>query len=508
MGGTTGSFDCVGKNESGLPSSTGARRIASQVVAVWVVQVILLVAQLVYTAGVSRQVSPSGFGQYATALAIIAVASMFANAGLSNATARRGDDNVLADRRTVTVGLIAGTVVTTATLVTVPLWARLWSDPDAAAAIRLASLSLLLGPAGAILLGVLRRQGRLGAYNAVQFGANLAAMLVGWLVVHRYQTGWALAVLPVVSNGSLFVGGAVVLRSRVLPTWKLHGVKSDVQFGLKSMGLWGIAVVGNTVPLWALGRFSGSYVLGQWNRAQVVGRLPFEVGTRGLLTVIFPRLRGGRSGDPDTARMWSTMLAASALVVFPVGSIVLPATPAAVTLLMGDQWTTAAQMVPYLCVGGMGLVLSLILAGALEASGLFRIALGGELAWLVTMLLGALATAVTSSWLGIAVAVAIAPIAGHSFQCFAGIRADLLNARMLALWYTRAVLFGGVFGAACLAFVSSVSAPQLQLLAAAATLAVAATLLLVGARWWGSLRELLALLRMDEAATDKATPLA
>lgn len=478
-------------NEPEEPASARARRVASQVVGVWVVQLALLVGQLGYTAFVSRQVSPGGFGHYATALAVITVASMFANSGLSNAAARRGDQSVLADRRTVTVGMIAGATVTVATLVTVPLWVRLWSDPAAAAAIRLASLSLVLGPAGAILLGVLRRQARLSAFNAVQFGANIVAMAASLILVHQYRTGWALAMLPVLSNLLLFVGGAVVLRKRALPTRSLRGVQGDVKYGMKSMGLWGIAVVGNFVPLWALGRFSGSSVLGQWNRAQVVGRLPFEVGARGVLTVIFPRLRDGRMDDEGTADTWSMMLATAALVVFPVGLIVLPATPAAVTVLMGAQWTTAAEMVPYLCLGGMWLVLSLILAGALEASGLFRLALVGDLAWLTVVLSGALASAVSGSWTGVALSAVLAPAVGHGFQCLAGTLGGVLNARLIGAWYGRALIIGGVLGGTSQLLVSRVSSPGSQMLASAAVLVMAAAILALGSRRWRPLRVLL-----------------
>lgn len=485
-------------------TAPGASRVARQVVAVWGVQLVLLFAQLGYTAIVSRRVDSVAFGQYATALAVVAAVSMFANAGLSNAATRRDDESVAADRRTLTIGLLTGFATAMAVVVTVPIWTRIWNDPSSGSAIAIMAASLTLGPAGAILAGALRRQGRIGSYNLVQLTASVLAMLVNLAVVLHYQSAWALALLPVLTSVFVFAGGSVALGRRALPTTQLSGVRQDVQFGVKSMSLWAVAVVGNFAPVWALRRFCGSAVLGQWNRAQVVGRLPFETGVRGLLTVIFPKLRGARRHDVDTSRTWSSMVAVSALLVLPIGFAVLPATPAAIRVLLGAQWTVAAQMVPYVAVGGIGLVLNLIVANALEASAFFRLEGLANAGWLAVNFMGVVATAISGSWLGVAVAIAIAPVVANTTQLWLCARNGLIFPKVVAAWYAVALGCATIAGGVSWLLIQSVATPVAQLSAAMAVVFVTGGLLLLGSRRHRPVRRLLELLKGEDAAPEPA----
>ncbi len=467
---------------NGQPGGEGtSARIGRQVVSVWGVQVAQLCLQVGYTALVSRHANAASFGQYAAALAVAATFSLLANAGLSNAAARRSDESVEADRRTLTVGLVTGVGTAALLLVTTPLWTRLWADPSATSAIAVVSLALALGPAGAILLGILRRQGRIGTYNAVQLGATATALLINVPLVLHFGTGWSLALLPGLTNCLVLIAGAAATGRRAIPTRRLKGVGADVSFGIKSMGLWGLAVIGNLAPLVALGRFCGTAVLGEWNRAQVVGRLPFETGARGLLTVLFPRLAGGMRYDPYTRRSWSLLTSGTALIVIPLGSVLLPAAPAAVRILLGPQWTTSAAMVPFVAVGGIGLVLTLVVSNALEASAFFRLAAIADVVWLGVTLIGALGTAATQDWRGVALGVALAPLVCHGVQLTLCARSGLLVMGLVSRSYGIAALLGLFLGGLSWAGVHQVADPVGQV-AVSLTL-LTCTVLIVGIAW-------------------------
>lgn len=418
-----------------LPGTLPRSRVRRQIASVWVVQGVLIGAQVGYMSVTSRVIDQTGFGSYAIALAVITIAGLAANPGLSNAVSRRSRSSPMDDRRLVNVGLLTGFTAAGLVFLSAEPLAAVMQDSAAETTIRVAAGSLALYPTGAISLGILRRDGRIRAFNTIQLLASVPAMLIGCVIVWSTGQPWALATPAVLTTTLQTVLGVTVVGTRMAPMVTVNLPWSDLGFGIRSTGIFSIGMIVATIPTWILARACGTATVGSWNRASAVSRFPPETAARSVLSVLYPGFSLGQEHDSATARNWSALMSALGLAALVVGAIVLPAIDGLLALLLGPGWTTAAEMAPFLWVSGIGLLLTIVLGGALESAGKFKILLCGELIGFFALLPGAFVTLATATWLPLAISVALAPFAGHGVQLLLGSRIGMIHGWRVAGWY-------------------------------------------------------------------------
>lgn len=457
----------------------GGPRLVRQVSSVWAVQLFQLVTQLVYGIVSARAIAPAGFGAYATALSMAGLGTLLANAGVSNATARRQTEDVAGDRALASVSVLLSALAATLIVVLSAPWASLWSDPSAVTPTQALSLAVLFSPMGAVSSSIMRRQGRIATYNLVQLSATVCAILTGLWAVVRWQTPVSLTVLPVVMAGVSALLGIAVVGRRAVPSMSIRGVREDLLFSGKSLSVWAVAYTSTMIPLWSLSRFCGAATLGSWNRATVFGRMPFELSARSLMTVVFPTFRYAATNKARDRDALTLLMTRVAWLLVPPTVAILPAAGALVQVILGPGWQTTAEMIVFALVSGLGFALMLVLGGSLEAANEFRGILIAELSALLVVAVGALSTAYTGGWTPVAVAVAGGPWIAHLIQVVGARDRQLLNTRTLGSNYLRAALTGGAASLVCYLAVNSIPQTLIQAVIGLGV-SVATALLIVG----------------------------
>ncbi len=455
--------------------------LSRQIGTVWGVQVVAAAAQLVYAALTSRLLDASAFGSYAAALAAASAVAIMINSGLGAAAARRQEDGEQGDRALVTMAWGVGALAALGLFVLADPVARLWQQPATASLLRIMAVALLVWPFTAVTAGILRRQGRIAAFNWVTLGAVLVALAISAALVMLTRSAWSLTVAQVGNAVLTALGFALALGRRARPgRMDLRG--PDALYALKYTVLATGAVINNVVPLWAVSRFCGADTLGNWNRAQALGRTPIDGLIRAGITVVFPHFRFDRPKDARTVQLWTTLNASVAWFVVPVGVVLTPAMGPALLFLFGDTWQTAAQIIGYLWIGGVLLILSSVLATALESAGAMRIAGWGRLTSVVIIVSAAAVTAASGSWLPVAVGMAVSQAAVQVVQVVLAAAAGYLRAGFLAGWYCAALIVGLLLAGAVAGFAALAVpvVPVALLLAAAYTAGALAARRVIG----------------------------
>lgn len=439
--------------------SRAARRTGFQVGGVWSVQVVGMVLQLAYTATVSRLVAPEGFGAYGVALATLAPLSILAGLGLGNAAARRVADDAEGDRAVVGAAVLSGGFWSLVVFLLAGPLADLWGNPQAMSIIRAMCITVLFGPYSGVLAGLLRRQGRIGLFNAVALGATVLGMTSGALAVWWLRNPLSLTVMPVVT--ALFTAGAsaAALRSRAWPGWTLGRARPEIVFGSKSMGLSLMAAVSYAFPMWAMSRTLGASTFGSWNRAVVVGSIPLESLNRSVVTVVYPKFR---EHSEEERGMWSDMLAASAWLLVVPAAVAVPLMPAVVRLLIGPEWQLAGEMAQWLWVAAAITVPVTLLAMALESSNHFRAIWLGQAVLGVTSLVAAVAVWLTGSWIVVAAAFLVGAAAAHALQMAGAARLGLLDSPRVLRTYGLCLIAAALMWVAGGLIARLVASPSLQ----------------------------------------------
>ena len=284
------------------------------VAAVWGVQVMGMLLQLVY-AGVTARTFPAAvFGAYAAAMSTIAIAALFAVSGATKASARSLDEDPHQGRALISASLLIATALMLVVMLLAGPIAMLWGVPQSASMIRWLAFTLPVSAYAGVLLGVLRRRRRITAYNLVTATATVTGIVVGVMAV---QSGAAvsLVVMPITVQVVSLVLGVALLQGQAMPALRVSGARREVVFSLRSSTNSALTYVATTVPLVVLARSVGPSALGSWNRATSLTQVPVESATSAWTTIFFSVMRGEREGSRQRNLLWSDMVVASAFVV-------------------------------------------------------------------------------------------------------------------------------------------------------------------------------------------------
>ncbi len=420
-------------------------RVARQASGLLLVQVVLLVTQLGYTAVTSRLFGPAEFGAYAAASATVALGTLLAVNGFAKSTARRPDDSPSADRQILGLAVIAATFLAVLIAVSAPLLAAIWGNSGAILLIRVMSISIVAGAYAGVLSGVVRRMDGMRTLTVASLTAGLLGIAVGTSAAVLLRQPWTLTVLPVATPIFLGILLALRLSARRCPAIPRAAVLPDLRFVINSSGTSLTSYATFTIPLWVLNRVTGPNVLGAWNRAVALTQVPVESAVRAWSTAAFPHFRR-TDGSPDPRAAWTELLAGGLWLVLPVALGLSPAVHAFVILLLGDQWALAAQMAVWLWLAASVTAITTLLTTATEAAGVFKVLWWGQASSLSAMIVATVGLVVTAEWRWLAAGTLTAACLSLLATVRAAQRQGLVG-EAAARWLGLALLTGVVVGA-------------------------------------------------------------
>ncbi len=331
--------------------------------------VLRLGVQLAMLPILARLVGPAEYGLVALAVPFVLFCNMLADAGLSQALARRQDAS---PRLESTVFWLAGglglALGLLASLAAWPLGALL-GQPRLP--LLIVALSPILAMSGftAAANGRVIREGRFGVFaggdvlsTAASAGVAVWAAMSGW-------GAWSLVAqqLTLWSVKFLWVNGAA--RPHVAAGFRPSEARELVSFGLHSVGSNLADFTARNVGNLIVGGVLGATALGYFAMAYQIVRIPDLVISGPLYLYIFTAMaktahRGQSAGELAVSAF---RLAATALAPVFVG-LALIAGPA-VSLVLGDKWRPAAPVLAELSAAGFGFSICLVAGAILMALG-------------------------------------------------------------------------------------------------------------------------------------------
>jgi O-antigen/teichoic acid export membrane protein len=404
------------------------------------------VIQLTYTAYTARTVLSDAYGAQATALAVLQVLTLFANAGLTSCLLR---SETLTRRLLRSAWRISATTGALSCLVvqaTAPLCASLWHLPLMEPLLRILGLQFLVLPSAAVATAALRRCGRSRAAVAADLGGQLIGQGTGVLLL---ASGWnpygLAAAFPAMSTGTLLIGIWKLDRAGLVEGPRVRA-RSVIGISGAFTGYGLIQTAALNSPLWLIARMLGPGAAGQFSRAALTVAIPLNLICQSLHHAVTPALaRAHGQGLPLGARSRDFLTAASALAFIPFG-IAAGVGPAALSLLLGPGWETACALVPLLALHAALYFLCSISYAIDEVRREFR----ALLMYQTTVALIVMTAVGTTTWAHrlalVPAAMALGPAVGHTLQLARWRRTGLIEtAPMLRVHLTHAAIGGSLF---------------------------------------------------------------
>lgn len=309
--------------------------------------------QIVMAAVLARLLTPAAFGLVALANLSLRFVTYFAKAGIAPAVIQKRDLDAVDIRAAFTssvgLGLLFGSLVWAGS----PLAAAIFRDAGLVPVLRWMSLAVPLAALGAVADALLYRQLRLRAL-AVR---RISSYLVGYLVVGLplAVAGAGVYALVAAVLAQIGVGAALayaVVRHPVTPSFDRQAHRAIFGFGSRVSVISFFEFIGDELDTMAVGRFTGTSAVGVYNRAYLIVRLPLEHATTSLSSVLFPAFSATQDDVPKLSRGYLAAVSAAAGVVLPLVAGIGVAAPEVVLVLLGDQWTAAIPVVPWIAAAG------------------------------------------------------------------------------------------------------------------------------------------------------------
>ena len=309
--------------------------------------------QLVSTVVLARLLAPADFGLIAMVTAIVGVADLVREFGLSGAIVRlkQIDDATWAALYRFSFLLGLGTMAITAAVS--PLVAALYGEP------RLVGLTLALAPIVLLnsiampLQARLQRELRFGAI-AMSDALSMAVGVAGAVIAAFLGAGvWSLVLLTGLSSVYRLVAMVVAVRPSARAATPFRDILSVLSTGGSIFGVQLLNYAARNLDNVFIGRTLGPSALGVYSRAYALLMLPISQLNGPIARVGLPVL----SRLQDDAVAYRRYLRTSMLVIgyatIPTFAVAAAVAEPLVAVLLGPQWDDAAPIFALLTIAGV-----------------------------------------------------------------------------------------------------------------------------------------------------------
>lgn len=331
-----------------------------------------LIVMAVGTVVLARLLTPTDFGVFATAIAIVAVAGAVIDFGLPEFLIQRREF----DRATVSsaTGLTLALVLAVGTV----FGAALVLLPDAVLppamrpVLALLVIALLARPLVMPVETALRREVRFGLMSIVSV-LKISTQTAVAIVLAAAGFGAVALAAGVLAETVLAALVLVIAAGRDRLAWpSLRGWHVLCGFGLRYTAITLLTRVGEVLVALIISRMLGFGLFGQFDRARMVVRLFDRAVLDGIEPVVLPALSHLLREGSDPAHLYLTKVRYLAALCWPVFAVIALFAQPLVAVLLGAQWSAAVPAVQILALMGLFLPFTRMSIKLFVALGLSR----------------------------------------------------------------------------------------------------------------------------------------
>ena len=344
-------------------------------------------SQIPQTIVMSRLLTPRDFGLMATGLVMLRFVSYFAQGGLASALIQRPSIDRADVRAAFALALLASAVGYGVFFLLAPVGRLVVHDDQIVMVSRVLALAFVIAALGSVSTALLRRNLRLGVLSAVELcGQVVGAWGVG-VVLAVYGAGvWSLVGATLAQGLITAVGSYAAVRHDLRPLWDRARIRAFASFGALVSLTGFLEFLSGNIDVLVSGRRFGASGLGQYSRAWTLASLPMEHLSNAASKALFPAFSHLQR---DSRRLQLAFVDSMAIIVAVLGLAVTFAmitAHRAVPLLLGNQWSTTAQVLPVVAAAAAVALLSHLPAVLVEALGRMRRKLFIQIVGLVALL--------------------------------------------------------------------------------------------------------------------------
>lgn len=348
----------------GLPPAAGALALSAA-------NVVRMGVQLAMLPILARLVGPAEYGLVALAVPFVLFCNLLADAGLSQALARRREVSV--ELESTVFWLSGGLGLALALAAAALAWpmAALMDQPRLAWLIVALSPILALSGFTAVSNARVIREGRFAVFAGGDLVSTAAAAAVAVLAAVNGAGAWSLVAQQLTLWAVKFLWVNLSARPRIRAWFRPREVADLVRFGLHAIGANVWDFVARNLHSLIVGGVLGAVALGHYAMAYQIVRVPDLILAGPLYLYVFTAVsRAAHAQGPQAVgQLAVSALRLSAGLLAPVFAGLALVAPLAVRVVLGDEWEPTGPVLALLSAAGFGFALCLVAGAVLMAHG-------------------------------------------------------------------------------------------------------------------------------------------
>lgn len=311
-------------------------------------QALKFLLTLVSTALLARLLDPRDFGLIVMVTAVVGLANLFKDPGLSQATVQQAEVTQEQISTLFWLNAALGCVLTAAVAAVAPLLAWFYAEPRLVPVTWTLSGCLLLGGLVAQHTALLRRQMRYRALAVIEVVSLLAGRCTGIALALGGLGYWALVADAVVLTGVTASMAWVVSGWR--PGWPCAraAVRDMVRFGAHLTGFNVLNYFSRNADNVLVGWYWGPAALGLYGKAYGLVLLPLQQLVSPISQVVVPALSRLQDDPQRYRRYYCKALLPLLAVTMPLVVFTAIEADSIVRLLLGEKWLESARIYRWL----------------------------------------------------------------------------------------------------------------------------------------------------------------
>ena len=324
-----------------------------------------------YTAVMARLLAPSAFGLIAMAQIAIRFLSYFAQLGVGPALVQKPELAEQDIRAALTLSVAVNALLFAMMWLLAPLAGSLFNNTEIIPILRGLSAAFLFSGFSVVSMSLLRRNLKFKQLAVVETASYIVGY--GFVGIGGALQGlgvWSLVFAVIGQEAVTLAVSYAYVRHSLRPISAWTEMRHFLNFGSKYSVIGFLEYIGGNLDSLLIGRLQGETMLGFYNRAQTLVRLPMHHVGNAIGKVLFPVLS---SAQADKQKLAHAYLAGWVLIGSLATSIsfaLIPAATDAVLTLLGSQWISIIPIVEIAAIAVPFAFLTVLSGSVCDAQGL------------------------------------------------------------------------------------------------------------------------------------------
>lgn len=309
-----------------------------------------LVLGMAGTVVLARLLDPTDYGFVSMSAVVIGFASIFKDAGLSEATVQRATITHKQASTLLWLNVGLGAFLMLAVAAAAPAVAWFYGTPPLTPITVAFAVGFPVGALGVQHAALLRRQMRFGVLAGAELASAFVGLVVTVVLAWRGARYWSLVVGRLAESLSFTVGAWLVSGWRPGLPSRGSGVRSMLAFGGNLTGFSMINYFARNVDNLLIGKYWGAEQLGLYSRAYQLLLLPIRQLNSPIGAVAVPALSRLADNPERYREAYSRILEKIAIVTMPGAAFAIVTSDWLVRVALGPRWSEVGPLFALLAV--------------------------------------------------------------------------------------------------------------------------------------------------------------